>query len=91
MKDGVFSVTLENDEIKEYRIVAIVDDEEKYLYSVETNLLENDAFLDNPSFSVFSLVEDGEDFRIGQVKNKVRALELEKELIKTGLKELLNS
>ena len=90
MNDGIFTVTLEDGSIKEYRIVAIVNDEERYLYSVETNLLHEDAFLNNPTLSVFSLIEDGEDFIVAPVKNQVRALELEKEVLRTGLNELIN-
>lgn len=91
MEDGVFTVTLEDGSVKEYRIIAIVNDEERYVYSVETKLLKENAFFNNPTFSVFSLIDDKDDFIVGPVKNKIRALEIEKDLLKKGLNEIMNN
>lgn len=91
MKDGIFNVTLNDGSVKEYKIVAVVDDEEKYLFAIETNLLIDNNFLNKPGFSVFSLVEDGDDYIISKVKNKERALEIEREILKASIKEIFNN
>ena len=88
MSSDVFTVDLADGSTKEYKIIALVEDEETYIYCVETSVINNQPANGVITLDVFSLIKDNEDYIISPVKNRVRAMELEKDILKTELTKI---